>query len=121
MVSFENANIPQYLASKISLNIVDKEICNKMVCCKNVHGITNKVAIQNVINSYNKINKIVYIFLISDTVDVFNILIMFVYIEQVYINQNKIKMNFYYRTYGKICNLFLCYQNLKNQLLDSVD
>ena len=73
MVSFENDNIPQYLLSKISLNKVDKVACNKMVSCKHVHGITNKIELQNIINSYNNIDKIVYIFLISDTIDIFNI------------------------------------------------
>tara|TARA_B100000073_G_scaffold5672_1_gene4891 strand:- start:526 stop:1332 length:807 start_codon:yes stop_codon:yes gene_type:complete len=74
MISFENNNIPIYIKSKISLPIVPSSECKKIISCKPKWGMVNKIEIQNIINSYkNNIDKIIYIFLISDSCDQFTI------------------------------------------------
>jgi hypothetical protein len=75
MISFDNINnIPKHISEKISLPIVSSQICNKIISCKFEWGVTNYEYIQNSINSYiNMIDKVVYIFLITDSVDTFNI------------------------------------------------
>ena len=73
MISFEDNNIPDYIKSKISLPIVPSIVCKKIISCKFKWNMpTHKV--QNIINSYtNNTDKIIYIFLISDSCEQFTI------------------------------------------------
>ena len=73
MISFDDMkNIPNYLKTKISLPIVSSTNCKKIISCKTKFGMTNKKDIQKIINSYKKnTDKIIYIFLISDSCDQF--------------------------------------------------
>lgn len=74
MISFENDNIPIHIKSKISLPIVPSTHCKKIISNKPIWGMTDKKEIQNIINSYkNNIDKIIYIFLITDSCDQFTI------------------------------------------------
>ena len=75
MISFDDMNnIPIHIKTKISLPIVSSANCKKIISCKPEWGMMEKKDIQNIINSYtNDIDKIIYIFLISDSCDKFTI------------------------------------------------
>lgn len=75
MISFDNiCNIPKHISKKISLPIVSSQNCNKIISCKVEWGMTNYQNIQDIISSYTNMNdKVIYIFLITDSVDTFNI------------------------------------------------
>ena len=74
MISFEGNNIHINIKSKISLPVVPETECKKIISCKPKWGMINKKNIQNIINSYtNNTDKIIYIFLISDSCDQFTI------------------------------------------------
>ena len=69
-------DIPKYLINKISLNIVPFDKSKKIICCDTFIGMTNKIEVQKIINSYKHpiySNKIVYIFLVSDLANQFRI------------------------------------------------
>lgn len=75
MVSFENNDIPSYLANKISLNIISPLMSENLISSKIKWGCTNKNEIQQIINSYKNLflDKKIYLFLISDTSEVFDL------------------------------------------------
>jgi hypothetical protein len=74
MISFEDNIILDYIKSKTSLPIVSSIDCQTIISCKPKWGMVDKKDIQNIINSYtNNTNKIIYIFLISDSCDQFTI------------------------------------------------
>lgn len=75
MISFDDINnIPSYISERLTLYACSPIICNKIISCKPIWGMTCHKEIQDIIDSYiNITDKIVYIFLVTDTCDTFNI------------------------------------------------
>ncbi len=71
MISFENNNKLHYIDGRISLPIVENS--NIIISCKTKWGMLNSNEIQSILLSYKKIKKKVYVFLVSDNSEVFNI------------------------------------------------
>lgn len=75
MISFDDINnIPSYISERFTLYVCSPMICNKIISCKPIWGMTGHKEIQDIIDSYtNLTDKIVYIFLVTDTCNTFNI------------------------------------------------